>query len=227
MPSKKNATRVLIIDDHPLLRQGIGKLIEAENDFTVCGEADEARKAVAALAECKPDVVVLDVSLKGASGIEALKNLKTHSPTTKVLIFSMHDEKVYAPRALRAGASGYLMKQESPEKVLTALRKIVRGETYLSDEMANRMLSQLAAGRTGIASPMETLSDRELEVFTLMGQGNSTREISEKLGLSIKTIESHRAHIKEKLNIQTATELLRSAVDWVRNESAAGAEQPV
>lgn len=161
----------------------------------------------------------------GASGIELLKNIKARFPKLQVLVLSMHDETVYAHRALRAGASGYIMKQEATEKVLTALRKVLRGEVYLSDRLGARMLNTLVGGRSsGAASPIEALSDRELEVFSLIGQGHGTRPIAEKLHLSVKTIESHRAHIKEKLNLQTATELVHHAIQWVQSERLVSTE---
>jgi DNA-binding NarL/FixJ family response regulator len=220
MAAKKNAVRVLIVDDHPILRQGVTKLINQEKDMNVCAEAGDVQKALEAIEQQKPDVAVLDISLNGASGIELLKDIKVRFPKLPVLILSMHDEVIYAPRALRAGASGYVMKQEGPEKVITALRTILNGQVYLSEKMGARMLSQLAGGRSNLAaSPVEQLSDRELEVFTLIGQGHGTRAISEKLHLSVKTIESHRAHIKEKLNLKNSTELVHHAIQWAQSES--------
>jgi DNA-binding NarL/FixJ family response regulator len=223
--AKKNATRVVIVDDHPLLRKGVGQLIDNEKDLMVVGEAEDAAKALTVIETSHPDVALIDISLGGASGIELLKNLKARFPKLQVLVLSMHDESVYAHRALRAGASGYIMKQEATEKVLTALRKVLRGEVYLSERLGTRMLNTLVGGRsTGAASPIEALSDRELEVFSLIGQGHGTRPIAEKLHLSVKTIESHRAHIKEKLNLQTATELVHHAIQWVQSERVVGVD---
>src|ERR1700683_1337013 len=223
--AKKNPTRVVIVDDHPLLRKGVGQLIDNEKDLSVVGEAEDAAKALTVIESSHPDVALIDISLGGASGIELLKNLKARFPKLLVLVLSMHDESVYAHRALRAGASGYIMKQEATEKVLTALRKVIRGEVYLSDRLGTRMLNTLVGGRSsGSASPIEALSDRELEVFSLIGQGHGTRPIAEKLHLSIKTIESHRAHIKEKLHLQTATELVHHAIQWVQSERLVSAE---
>jgi DNA-binding NarL/FixJ family response regulator len=220
MGAKKNPTRILIVDDHPLLRQGITQLINEEKDMHVCGEADDPHKAMDAIETMDPDVVILDISLKGASGIELLKNLKARFPRLLVLILSMHDESVYAQRALRAGAAGYIMKQEATDKVLTALRRVLNGEVYLSDDLGSRMLNRLVGGRSNMsASPIEELSDRELEVFGLIGQGHGTRPIAEKLHLSVKTVESHRAHIKEKLNLKNATELVHHAIQWVQSET--------
>ena len=221
--AKKDATRVLIVDDHPLLRKGVSQLIDQERDLLVVGEAEDAHKALAAIEITKPDVALIDITLNGASGIELVKDVKVRFPKLKMLVLSMHDESVYAHRALRAGASGYIMKQEGTEKVLIALRKVLRGEVYLSERLGNRLLHTLVNGRSPAASsPIEDLSDRELEVFNLIGQGHGTRPIAEKLHLSVKTIESHRAHIKEKLNLQTATELVHHAIQWVQSERALG-----
>jgi len=190
--------------------------------LTVCGEAEDAHKALTLIETTKPDIAIVDVALGNTSGIELLKNIKARFPKLIVLVLSMHDESVYAHRALRAGASGYIMKQEATERVLLALRKILRGEVYLSERLGNRMLNSLVGGRPSQnGSPIEDLSDRELEVFGLIGQGHGTRPIAEKLHLSVKTIESHRAHIKEKLNLQNATELVHHAIQWVQSERMA------
>jgi len=213
MSSKKERIKILLIDDHPLLRAGIASLINQEKDLAVCGEVDDSVEAVDAIAKANPEIVILDISLKKMSGIEVLKHIKMRFPKVRVLILSMHDEAIYAPRALRAGASGYIMKQEAPDHVIAALRKILGGEVYISESMATRMLSRMVGGRPSpISSPMELLSDRELEVFTLLGKGDGTRDIAQKLNLSVKTIESHRAHIKEKLNLKNATELVHRAI---------------
>jgi len=224
--AKKDAVRVLIVDDHPLLRKGVGQLIDQEKDLQVVGEAEDAHKAITAIENTNPDIALIDITLSGTSGIELLKNVKVRFPKLKMMVLSMHDESVYAHRALRAGASGYIMKQEGPEKVLTALRKVLRGEVYLSEHLGNRLLHTLVNGHAPLpSSPVEELSDRELEVFSLIGQGHGTRPIAEKLHLSIKTIESHRAHIKEKLNLQNATELVHHAIQWVQSERALGGAQ--
>ena len=185
----------------------------------VVGEAEDAHKAISIIENTRPDVALIDITLNGASGIELLKDVKARFPKLKMLVLSMHDESVYAHRALRAGASGFIMKQEGTDRVLTALRKVLKGEVYLSERLGNRMLHTLVNGRASLTnSPVEVLSDRELEVFSLIGQGLGTRPIAEKLHLSIKTIESHRAHIKEKLNLQNATELVHHAIQWVQSE---------
>jgi DNA-binding NarL/FixJ family response regulator len=218
---KKDATRVLIVDDHPLLRKGVGQLIGQERDLVVVGEAEDAQNAITAIENTKPDVALIDITLNGTSGIELLKNVKARFPKLKMLVLSMHDESVYAHRALRAGACGYIMKQEGSERVLTALRKVLQGEVYLSERLGSRMLHSLVNNRASLTrSPVEELSDRELEVFSLIGQGHGTRAIAERLHLSIKTIESHRAHIKEKLGLQTAAELVHHAIQWVQSEQA-------
>jgi DNA-binding NarL/FixJ family response regulator len=226
---KRDAMRVLVVDDHPLLRKGVSQLIDQEKDLVVVGEAEDANKAITAIETTKPDIALIDISLSGTSGIELLKHIKARFPKLKMLVLSMHDESVYAHRALRAGASGYIMKQEGTEKVLQALRRVLQGEIYLSDRLGNRMLHSLVNGRSPASgSPIEDLSDRELEVFNLIGHGYGTRPISEKLHLSIKTIESHRAHIKEKLNLQNASELVHHAIQWVQSERApnGGSEAP-
>src|SRR3954467_248092 len=212
---KKTKARILLVDDHPIVRQGLAEMIDQEKDLQVCGTAEDVHKALDAVERLKPDLVIADISLKGSNGIELLKNIKIRYPRMLVLVLSMHDESLYAVRALRAGAAGYIMKQEATEKVLTAIHQVLGGEIYLSERMEKKMMHQLVGGRTArTGSPIEDLSDRELEVFGLIGQGHGTRQIAEELHLSIKTIESHRAHIKEKLNLRNATELVQHAIQW-------------
>src|SRR5437868_10760832 len=215
MAAKKVKSTVLLVDDHPIVRQGLAELIDHEKDLSVCGMADDMHHALDQIIALSPDLVVVDISLKGGNGIELLKNIKVRYPRQPVLMLSMHDESLYAVRALRAGAAGYIMKQEATERVLTAIRQVLVGEIYLSEKMEKKMMQQLVGGRTArTGSPIEDLSDRELEVFGLIGQGHGTRQIAEELHLSIKTIESHRAHIKEKLNLKNATELVQHAIQW-------------
>lgn len=209
---KKNTHRIFIVDDHPIMREGLAQLLNHEKDFALVGQFEEAGKAFEAIGALKPDVAIVDISLKNSSGIELLKNIKVHYPKLLVLVLSMHDESLYAERMLRAGASGYIMKQEATEKVLVALRKVLNGEIYLSEKMSAKLMHQLIGGKSAGGSLMERLSDRELEVFGLIGQGKGTREIAQQLNLSVKTIESHRAHIKEKLNLKNATELVHRAI---------------
>jgi DNA-binding NarL/FixJ family response regulator len=210
---------VLIVDDHPIVRQGLAQLIDQEHDLHVCGQAEDAHQAMQAIRQLTPDMVIVDVSLKETSGIELIKDIKVQYPNLPVLTLSMLDEGIYAERALRAGARGYIMKQEATEKVVTAVRRVLSGEVYVSDGMAAKMVSKLVAGPAATGgSPVDRLSDRELEVFRLIGAGYGTREMAEKLHLSIKTIETYRAHIKEKLDLVDANELLRTAITWVNAE---------
>ena len=215
----KEKRAVFVIDDHPIVRQGLAQLINREPDLVVCGYADDAYGAVRAIENLKPDTAVADISLKGADGIELIKNLKMRVPALPVLVLSIHDESLYAPRALRAGARGYIMKQEATENVLVALRRVLSGEIYLSERMANKMLQQfVGAGTTTPRFSVDRLSDRELEVFRLIGQGHGTRRIAEELRLSIKTVESYREHIKNKLTLNDATELVQHAIQWAQQE---------
>ena len=207
--------RIVIVDDHPIVRQGLAQLIEQEDDLHICGQAEDAHEAVRAIRELNPDLVIVDISLRTSSGIDLIKDIKAQFPALPVLTLSMHDEALYAERALRAGARGYIMKQEAPEEVVTAIRRVLAGTTYVSQGMAAKMVNKIVAGPgEKNASPVDRLSDRELEVFRLIGEGYGTREMAEKLYLSVKTIETYRAHIKEKLNLQDANELLRAAIRW-------------
>lgn len=219
---RKGKTRVLLIDDHPILRKGLAQLINQEPDLEVCGECEEAPKGFEAAVTLNPDVAVVDVSLKGGNGIELIKNIKARCPDLPILVLSMHDEALYAERALRAGGLGYIMKAEATEKVLGAIRQVVKGEIFLSDKMKGKMLQQMAFGKSKIiTSPIESLTDRELEVFRLIGEGRSTRQIAEELHLSVRTVEAYREYIKDKLNLKNATELVQHAFHWVHHEAAA------
>jgi DNA-binding NarL/FixJ family response regulator len=210
---------VLVVDDHPLMRQGLALLINQQQDMQVCGEAEEVQAAVHAIARLHPDIVILDISLSGPDGLELLKSVRVTNPGLPVLILSMHDEAIYAERALRARANGYIMKQEATEKVLVAVRRILNGEVYLSERMSNKMLQQYIGGAPSmIQSQIASLSDRELEVFRLIGEGRATREIAEELHLSVKTVETYQAHIKEKLALRSGRELFQHAIQWKINE---------
>jgi DNA-binding NarL/FixJ family response regulator len=210
---------VFIVDDHPLLRQGLALLINQQQDLEVCGEAEEAHAAMQAIALRRPDILIVDISLNGPDGLDLLKSIRASYAELPVLILSMHDEAIYAERALRARANGYIMKQEATEKVLVAVRRILHGEVYLSDRMANKMLQQYIGGAPdAIQSRLSALSDRELEVFSLIGEGRGTREIAEELHLSVKTIETYQAHIKEKLSLRSGRELIQHAIQWKINE---------
>jgi DNA-binding NarL/FixJ family response regulator len=211
--------RVFVVDDHPIVRQGLALLINQEPDLTVCGEAEEAESLLHVIASLEPDILVLDISLPGSDGIEALKSVRAAHPDLPVLILSMHEESIYAERALRAGANGYIMKQEATDTVLVALRRILAGEVYISDRATSRMLQRIVARpatrqRTSVAS----LSDRELEVFRLIGSGLGTKEIAEKLQISAKTVESYQAHIKKKLSLPSARALVQRAIEWKISE---------
>ncbi len=217
-PSRRAKLRVLIVDDHPIFRAGVTQLINQEPDLIVCGEAESCAEALEAIAAGKPDIAVVDIALKGRDGIELTKELKGRYPKLPVLVLSMHDESLYAERALRAGARGYIMKQETTDKVLVAIRRILSGGVYVSDSMSARMLHHFIGQRTpAAAGTLDKLSDRELQVFRLLGQGHGTRQIAGELRLGLSTVETHRANIKRKLNLRTATELVRHAVRWVES----------
>jgi DNA-binding NarL/FixJ family response regulator len=218
--SKKAKSKILIVDDHAIVREGIAQLINTEDDLMVCGEAENAHKALEAIGALQPDIAVVDISLTSMNGIELIKNIKVQYPKLPVLVLSMHDESLYAERALRAGAKGYIMKQEATEKVRAAIRQVLNGQIYVSEKISSKMLHQLAGGPVEGASPVERMSDRELEVFQLIGQGLGTRQIAEKLHLSIKTIESYREHIKEKMYFKNGTELVQQAVQWVERRNS-------
>jgi DNA-binding NarL/FixJ family response regulator len=219
--SVKSKRTVFVIDDHPIVREGLTQLINREPDLAVCGTAEDIYEALKAMQTLKPDIALADISLKGADGIELIKNLKIRMPALPVLVLSIHDESIYAPRALRAGARGFIMKQEATENVLLALRRVLSGEIYLSKRMANKMLQQFV-GASGTAQKfsIDRLSDRELEVFRLIGQGHGTRRIAEELRLSVKTVESYREHIKEKMTLSDASELVQHAIQWLQREKS-------
>jgi DNA-binding NarL/FixJ family response regulator len=205
--------RIMLVDDHAVMREGLAQLINQEPDLSVCGQYEDAAQAFAAMPALSPDLAMIDLSLKDSSGLELVKNSRALHPKLRILVLSMHDETLYAERVLRAGAAGYIMKQEATEKVLGAIRLVLAGGVYLSEKMGSKLMHQLIGGKSHAAgSSMERLSDRELEVFGLIGQGKGTRQIAQHLRLSVKTIESHRAHIKEKLNLKDANELVHTAI---------------
>lgn len=210
------ASKIFIVDDHPLVRQGLTQIIEKEENLEVCGEAEDAPSAMKAIGQNVPDVIIVDISLQGNNGLELIKNLKALYENLPILVFSMHDESIYAQRALRAGAKAYVMKKEPPSVIVEAIGRIIKGEIYVSAKVADQVLHQIVSGNANsTSSPIERLTDRELEVVQLIGRGLSTREIADNLNLSIKTIESHRAHVKEKLSLRNATELVQFSVQWV------------
>ena len=210
--------KIVIVDDHPIVRQGLKELINHENDLTVCGQAGDAHQAMKIIKSLSPDMVIVDITLKEKNGMELIKDIKVQYPNLPVLALSMHDETLYAERAIRAGARGYIMKQQATEKVVAAIRKVLKGEVYISERMVAKVMGKLAGVKTETAaSPLDCLSDRELEVFLMIGKGHGTRQIARKLHLSIKTIETYRSHIKEKLNFGDSTELLQYAIQWVNS----------
>ncbi len=213
--------KVLIVDDHPILRKGLTLLINQEPDLFVCAEAENAQMALESLDNVVPDMAIVDISLPGIDGIELIKELRLRHKEMPVLVVSMHDEALYAERSLRAGARGYIMKQEALEKVLVAIRKVLEGEIFVSERITTKMLEKFVSveGLSQAASPIDLLSNRELTVFRLIGQGHKTRQIAERLHLSIKTVESYRAHIKEKLKLGDGTDLLKYAIQWVQISS--------
>lgn len=213
--------RVLIVDDHPLMRKGLVLSLTGEPDVKVAAQASNAEEALDALHEEDPDMAIVDISLPGMSGLELIKHMLALRPTLKILVVSRHDESLYAERAIRAGARGYVMKLEAADVMIRAIRRVMNGGIYVSDEINERLLLGMATGRDGLVkSPLEVLSDRELEVFELTGRGYGTRDIAEKLHLSVKTVESYRARIKNKLNLNSAAELMQHAVQWVEGEGA-------
>ncbi len=221
MTSKSDFSRdeikVFIVEDHPIFRSGLAQLIENESGMGVCGESEEHLDALNRIKKIKPDLVIVDLSLKDSSGMELIKDLKLYMPDVKILTISMHDENIYAERVLRSGAKGYIMKQEAPETIITAIRQVMNGRVYVSENIQLQMLNKFVDGKDSHqSSPLDLLSDRELEVFELIGNGFSTRQISDKLHISIKTVENHRAHIKDKLNISNSIELIRQATIWVQ-----------
>jgi DNA-binding NarL/FixJ family response regulator len=213
MPSQSRH-RILIVDDHPMMREGLRTLISRERDLIVCGEAETAGQALDAVAKLKPDLVLADITLPGPNGIELIKDICALQQGMLILVISMHDESLYAERVLRAGARGYIMKQESGPTMMRAIRQVLAKGIYLSDKMSARILENVVGQRTK-ASPIERLSDREWEVFQLIGRGKSTVQIADELHLSTKTVEAHRARVKEKLDLQTMTELISFASRWV------------
>lgn len=214
--SRKN--RIFIVDDHPIVRRGLGQLINQEEDLVICGEADNAETALELLKKTKPDLAIVDISLRGIDGIELTKLIKARFDAIPVLVVSMHDEALYAERALKVGARGYVMKQEAIEKMMEAIRKVLRGELYVSEKVSANIVKRFVDGKAeGVSTPEELLSDREMEVFQLIGQGFATRQIADQLHVSVKTVEAYRANIKEKLNLRNATELMKHAIHWIES----------
>jgi DNA-binding NarL/FixJ family response regulator len=208
-------SRVFIVDDHPLVREGLANLINRQDDLIVCGEAEDSAQAIASIKKAQPDVALIDISLKNESGLELVKHLENQFPQVALIVLSMHDEDLYAERALRAGARGYVMKREASKSVLASIRRVLKGEVYVSKRIVKRIAKRLISSREAVAtSPVERLSDRELEIFRLLGQGCTTSQIARDLNLSLKTVQEYCARAKEKFGVKSLLELLRAAVRW-------------
>ena len=220
VPGVTRKAGVLIVDDHPIVRHGLAQFINREQDLHVVGQANDAHEALDAIEKLKPDVVMVDLALKDRPGIELIKDIEARHPKLPVLVLSMHDESLWAERTIRAGARGYIMKEEATDRVLAALRRVLRGEIWVSDDVGARLLQKLSKGGTPAeSSPLAGLTDRELVIFRMLGLGLSVREIAEKLNLSTKTVDTHRDRIKEKLNFKSSLELLRYAIVVTLDES--------
>jgi len=219
-PDSPGAKRIVIVDDHPLFRKGFEQLIDSDGRFTVCGEASNAAEAMDVIRSLHPDLAIVDLSLPGANGIELIKNIRAEFPKLTILVLSMHEESLYAVRALRAGAQGYVMKHEAMANVVEAIQEVFSGRPYLSPHMAAQVITKFARGQVeGEPDPTERLSDRELEVLELIGKGTEVRQIAKLLHLSPKTVETHRSHIKEKLQLKNAREVARFALQWLSARS--------
>jgi DNA-binding NarL/FixJ family response regulator len=218
-PAPKIKLRILIVDDHPMMREGLAQLIDHEEDLSAASQANTAAQALEAIAQRKPDLALIDISLPDRSGLELIKDLQTLYPDLPTLVVSMHDESLYAERVLRAGGRGYIMKQEGGKKLMEAIRHVLNGQIYVSDRISSKILEGFSGRRTdAVHSPVERLSDREFEVFQLIGQGQGTRLIAQHLHLSVKTVEVHRANIKRKLELKGASELVRYAIRWSESQ---------
>jgi DNA-binding NarL/FixJ family response regulator len=218
-PPQASRTRIMLVDDHPMMRAGLAQFINKQPDLEICCEFSHANGALEGFHKFHPQLVLTDITLPDRSGIELIKDLLAAKPDLTILVVSMHDETVYAERVLRAGARGYIMKESGGENLLTAIRQVLGGRVYVSPQISARILDNLAAGKPrGSHSPVEKLSDREFEVFQLLGRGKSTREIATQLRLSHKTVEAHRSHIKEKLELKDAIALMHHAVRWVESQ---------
>jgi DNA-binding NarL/FixJ family response regulator len=213
--SAPRKSRIFLIDDHPLVREGLANLINGQHDLIVCGEAEDSAGAISGIAKTRPDVALVDISLKNESGLELVKNLESQFPLVALIVLSMHEEALYAERALRAGARGYVMKRESTKNVLASIRRVLEGGVYVSERVVNSMARRFSASPKEVeSSPVERLSDRELEIFRLLGQGRTTAQIAEDLHLSLKTVQAYCARAKEKFGVSSLGELLRAAIRW-------------
>lgn len=212
--------RILHVDDHPMIRSGLAQMINQQSDLVICGEASDAREAMNCIASLKPDLAVVDISMEGKSGLELIKDMQSMHPDLPVLVLSMHDESLYAERALRAGARGYVMKKSGGDVVLHAIRHVLLGKTYVSEPMSAQIVNRFAGTRTmKHSSPIEMLTDREFEVFKLIGEGCTTREVGTRLHISSKTVDVYRQQLKKKLALSSSTSLIQHAVRWVETQS--------
>jgi len=215
--------QVLVVDDHPIVRHGLSKLLNQDPKLNVCAEAEDYDSALKAFEKTRPDIAVIDISLKGRDGIDLIKTIRSEDKEVRILVLSMHDETLYAERALRAGASGYMRKQKANRFLMEAIHKVLGGEIYVSENMGARMLQQFVGGEPVVSgTPVSRLTDREMEVFQLLGQGKASTQIAAELGLSVKTVEAHRAHIRRKLHVETGNELIIYAIRWFESEGAGG-----
>jgi DNA-binding NarL/FixJ family response regulator len=218
MPAVPAKKKVFLVDDHPIMRQGLAQLINHEPDLQVVGDADDAQSALEGIIALKPDLAIIDISLPGKNGLDLIKEIRSHMKNVALLVHSMHDESLYVERVLRAGAQGYIMKQEGARRVIDAVRKVLSGEIYVSQAMSGKILEIFSGRRSTTQDPVEELSDRQFEIFQMIGHGKGTRTIAEDLGVSVKTVDAHRANIKEKLHLKSGNELVRYAVRWVENQ---------
>ena len=221
--SNEKRAKILIVDDHPIVRDGLARLInkKAEKDLMICGEADNAADALKTIAKIRPDLVMVDISLRGCDGIELTKSIRYQNSKLPILVLSMHDELLYAERALRAGANGYIMKNEPSEDLLRAIRKVLSGGVYISENVSSEIVHKLKRdGPSSLSSPVASLSDRELEVFNLLGRGRTTRQVADDLFISMKTVETHLSRIKVKLDLDSYNELIVHAALWVNSRSS-------
>jgi DNA-binding NarL/FixJ family response regulator len=216
--TKEKKTQVLIVDDHPIVRDGLTTIINHEQDLNVCGQADDAPEALKTIDELKPDVVIVDISLKSSNGIELTKSIKAEHPKLPVIVLSLHDEYVYAERSIFAGAKAYLMKDAASENIIKAIRTVLSGEIYVSDEISKKFLHKIGDKAGMTKTPIESLSSREFEIFRLIGEGFKASQIAKQLHLSTKTIETYRLRIKEKLNLPNAAELLQYSIKWAKSQ---------
>jgi DNA-binding NarL/FixJ family response regulator len=218
----RHRTRILLVDDHPLVRERLAEIINREPDLTVCAEAEDRHDAIAAIAAKRPDLAIIDLTLKNSDGLELIKDIRSRWPKLRMLVVSMHDESLYAERVIRAGALGYITKQEATRNILVAIRRVLANTIYLNEKIASHIISRLTAHAGAVAAtPAELLSDRELQVFDLTGQGLNTNEIAARLHVAVKTIETYRARVREKLRLKNASELLQSAISWTHQHGSA------